>query len=95
MSRKRSNIEISADILRVALTGAKKSHIVYKANLNFKIVRKYMDRLRESGLLAGPTFRDKVYQTTEEGIEYLHRYDEFRDYMQSTGVTPEYESFVS
>ena len=42
MSRKRSSYEISADILKVALRGAKKSHIVYQANLNFSIVKGYL-----------------------------------------------------
>jgi predicted transcriptional regulator len=37
--KRRSNIEISADILKVALHGAKKSHIVYRANLNFEVVK--------------------------------------------------------
>ena len=34
MSGKRSDVEISAAILKVALNGAKKSHIVFKANLS-------------------------------------------------------------
>ena len=49
MVRKRSEIEILADILRVAESGARKSHIVYKANLNFKIVEGYLNILRNSG----------------------------------------------
>jgi predicted transcriptional regulator len=36
--KRRSNIEISADILKVALHGAKKSHIVYRANRILSIV---------------------------------------------------------
>ncbi|MHA2313774.1 MAG: winged helix-turn-helix domain-containing protein [Candidatus Hermodarchaeia archaeon] len=45
--KRRSNIEISADILKVALHGAKKSHIVYRANLNFEVVKRYLQRLSE------------------------------------------------
>ncbi|MCK5626233.1 hypothetical protein KAI11_05190, partial [Candidatus Bathyarchaeota archaeon] len=40
-NKRRSDLEISADILKVALHGAKKSHIVYRANLNFEVVKKY------------------------------------------------------
>jgi predicted transcriptional regulator len=38
---RRNDLEICADILRVARRGAKKTQIVYEANLNFKIVKKY------------------------------------------------------
>ena len=51
MSGKRSDIEISAAILQVARNGAKKSHIVYKANLNYNIGKKYLDRLMNSELI--------------------------------------------
>ncbi|EMR73165.1 hypothetical protein MCGE09_00002, partial [Thaumarchaeota archaeon SCGC AB-539-E09] len=37
--------------LKVAQTGAKKTQIVYQANLNFKIVKKYLNRLIDKGLL--------------------------------------------
>ncbi|NQT09462.1 transcriptional regulator, partial [Candidatus Bathyarchaeota archaeon] len=39
---KRNNLDICADILRVSRGGAKKTHLVYKANLNFNIVKKYI-----------------------------------------------------
>lgn len=82
MSGKRSNIEISADILRVARDGAKKSHIVYKANLNFKLVKTYLDRLREAGLIAGPDGRRRIFTTTERGVKYLDHFEGFRDYIR-------------
>lgn len=82
MSKKRSDIEILADILKVAKTGAKKSHIVYKANLNFEIVKNYLDRLEKSGLITGPDGREKIFSTTEKGIKYLDHYESFKDYMK-------------
>ena len=82
LSRKRSDIEISAAILRVARGGARKSHIVYKANLNFKMVKKYLDRLRESGLITGPACGSKVFRTTEKGAKYLDYFEGFKDYMK-------------
>ncbi len=48
---RRNDLDICADILTVARAGAKKTHIVYRANLNFKLVRKYLRRLIENGLL--------------------------------------------
>lgn len=81
MTRRRSDIEISAAILRVARGGARKSHIVYKANLNFKTIRTYLDRLRDSGLISGPMEGKRLYWTTEKGIEYLSHFEGFQDYI--------------
>ena len=72
MSRKRSSYEISADILKVALRGARKSHIVYQANLNFSIIKDYLHDLIQSGLLHGPMNGSKLYTTTEKGIEFIN-----------------------
>ena len=82
MSKKRSDIEILADILEVAKSGAKKSHIVYKANLNFEIVKNYLDLLQRSGLITGPDGKDKLFSTTEKGTKYLDHFEAFKDYMK-------------
>ncbi|MCW4040749.1 MAG: winged helix-turn-helix domain-containing protein, partial [Candidatus Bathyarchaeota archaeon] len=42
---RRDKIEIFADILKVAKNGAKKTHIVYKANLNFSTLKNHIKRL--------------------------------------------------
>jgi predicted transcriptional regulator len=69
---RRDKIDIIADILKVALHGAKKTHIVYKANLNFNVLKKYIIRLEEKGLLM------KVdgghYMTTKKGSQFLEQY---------------------
>jgi len=65
-------LDICADILRVALDGARKTRIVYQANLNFTILHKYMRRLMENGFLTqieGPHFI-----TTEKGCQFLEQY---------------------
>jgi predicted transcriptional regulator len=68
---KRNNLDICADILRVSRGGAKKTHLVYKANLNFNIVKKYITGLMESGLLEKNG--DRFY-VTEEGNLFIDRY---------------------
>jgi predicted transcriptional regulator len=80
MSRKRSKLEITADILRVAVGGARKSHIVYQANLNFQIIKNYLKELINSGLLQSPTNGGKLYTTTEKGIQYIHYYDGMKQF---------------
>ena len=81
-SKRRSDIEISADILKVALHGAKKSHIVYRANLNFEVVKKYLERLSESGLINFPSINNRIFKTTPKGREYINRYENLNTYMK-------------
>lgn len=69
---KRNNLDICADILRVSRGGAKKTHLVYKANLNFNIVKKYIAGLTESGLLEKNGER---FYVTEEGKLFIDRYN--------------------
>ncbi len=71
---RRNDIDICADILKVARVGAKKTHLVYKANLNFKIVKKYLSRLSENRLISS---ENGHYITTEEGMQFLEKYQEF------------------
>ena len=56
-----------------AQTGAKKTQIVYQANLDFKIVKKYLSRLIEKGLL-DPANDRRYYTTTSRGVDFIDRY---------------------
>ena len=80
-------MDIMADILRVARGGAKKTWIVYKANLNFKIVRDYLAELKGKGLLSS---QEDIgfYRTTERGLEFLEQYDSFRRFQSLRMGTP-------
>jgi len=70
---RRNDLHICADVLRVALTGANKTRIVYQANLNFKVVKKYLQRLLGNGLLQST--RDRRFITTEKGLEFLKQFE--------------------
>jgi len=71
---RRNDLDICADILQVALDGAKKTEIVYKANLNFTILKKYLRRLIDKDLLQ-PT-EDDQFITTLRGTRFLEKYYE-------------------
>jgi predicted transcriptional regulator len=81
MSHKRSNLEISAEILKVAIGGAKKSHLVYQANLNFAIIKDYLKDLSSAGLLTSPANGRKLYTTTEKGIAYINYIDGMKQFV--------------
>ena len=69
---RRDKIDIIADILKITLHGAKKTHIVYKANLNFTVLKKYITGLEEKGLLM--KIDGRHYMTTQKGSQFLERY---------------------
>ena len=69
---RRDKIEIFADILKVAKNGAKKTHIVYKANLNFSTLKNHIKRLKEKGLLIQTD--GGYYLTTQKGDKFLEQY---------------------
>ncbi len=73
-ANRRNNLDIQADIIRLALvrSGALKTRIVYQCNLNFRIVKGYLQRLIQQGLLVHDPPR---YYATEKGITYLSRYE--------------------
>ena len=66
--RPRCRIEVCADILKVARGGARKTWIVYGANLNFNVVKRYLRDLVGAGALRRT---GDLYHTTEKGMEYL------------------------
>ena len=66
---KRNNRDIEADILRIARTGTLKTWLVYGANLNFNIVKKYLSRLITRGYLVHD---GKRYTTTPKVEEYMN-----------------------
>ena len=74
-SMRRCDFEICADLLRVARGGARKTQLVYRANLNFKVVKKYLSVLLRNGLLeVDPPF----YSSTEKGEEFLRLFEKVR-----------------
>ena len=81
--QRRNNLDIIAEILRVAKDGANKTRIVYRANLNFKVLHEYLDELQEAGLIATDKERNGTLTTTEMGVEYLKHYSGFRQFVKN------------
>ena len=69
----RSRWEILMEILQAALNGAKKTHIIYRVNLNHLRFNKYFPGLLAEGLIAKDTNcnGDTLYRTTEKGKALL------------------------
>ncbi len=71
MSR-RNDLDIQADLLGIASRGAKKTRLVYQANLNFQVIRKYLKMLTDKGFIEE---KDGVYHTTVRGQMFVTQYE--------------------
>jgi len=79
-SQRRSNLQIVAEILRTAKKGAKKTRIVYGANLNFKMLNEYLAKLEAAGLIKHSEDNGGLIHTTEKGKEYLEWFRGLREF---------------
>ena len=68
-----------ANVLRVAVGGAKKTHIMYQCNLSFRQLQVYLNLLIDRGLLikaseSGKSGEAKLFETTKKGRAFLDAY---------------------
>jgi predicted transcriptional regulator len=71
---RRDRLQIIAEILHIARKGAKKTHIVYKANLNHALLEDYLQTLEEQGLISKNADPMHNVQTTQRGIQFVEYY---------------------
>jgi predicted transcriptional regulator len=65
---RRSKIDIVVDVLEVTKNGVRKTVIVYKTNLNFRLAEKYLLLLEKQGLLEK---KSDIYFTSDKGKIFL------------------------
>jgi predicted transcriptional regulator len=72
----RGRLDIIADILHVVRQNAKKTQIMYQANLSYKVLTKYLTAVSEASLI---NFEDEkqCYMLTARGREFLEAYKEY------------------
>ena len=77
MGRRRSNIEIIADMLRVGENGAGKTEIMYTANMSYTQIQRYLDYLVTQGFINKISMDNTMvaYQVTENGFKLLKAID--------------------
>ena len=76
MGRYRSSLQITADVLSVTANGAKKVEIMFKANLSYKLLSQYLNKLVGAALVS---FEGSAgcYRLTRKGKEFLDRFGEY------------------
>jgi predicted transcriptional regulator len=72
----RDRLDIIADILEVANRNAKKTQIMYQANLSYKVLQKYLTEMSEAMLLEFQELKQS-YFVTPKGKEFLQTYREY------------------
>jgi predicted transcriptional regulator len=72
----RGRLDIIADILQVVSQNAKKTQIMYQANLSYKVLTKYLKEVSEASLAAFECER-QCYILTAKGRAFLDAYKEY------------------
>ena len=84
MHRRRSNIEIIGDMLRVGANGAGKTEIMYSANMSYSQLQKYLSLLISQGFVDRLEVGNPVvtYRVTERGSTLLRSIDTILDVLE-------------
>ena len=77
LNKYRNRLQIIRDILLVAASGegSRKTHIMYGANLSYKLVTRYLDEVLKAGLLEYD--RESLYTLTCKGEKFLKLCDTY------------------
>ena len=85
---RRSPMEMICDILKVVSAGpTKPTHILYKANMSWKVLSSYLDFLTSSGMLDKEDQeggKRSTYRLTAKGRKILSLYDGLRESLNGT-----------
>ncbi|KXA96882.1 hypothetical protein AKJ38_02385 [candidate division MSBL1 archaeon SCGC-AAA259I14] len=76
---RRTRMDVYADVLESVRDASRKTHIVYEANLNFKRCKKYLNKLKENGLVEVQSQSPLAWVITEKGKDFLEEYNKIRD----------------
>jgi predicted transcriptional regulator len=75
---KRTNLEITAEILSFCKKPRTKTHVMYSTNLSWQMTQKYLSQLQSLGLLKIHHSVTK-YATTQKGLKFVKKWKELVD----------------
>jgi predicted transcriptional regulator len=81
VARYRDRLQIIADILSIASGGAKKTRIMYRANLSYRLLCRYLREVVMAGLVRRGD--GDCYVITAKGREFLKRHREYLSHWRS------------
>jgi len=82
MERRRSNIEVIADMLRLGEAG--KTEIMYSANMSYRQLQKYLHLLLQLELITKVTVGNPIvtYRVTKKGLRLLRNIDTIMEMLE-------------
>lgn len=85
MGRRRGEVQILSEILSTSLKGVMVTHLMYRTNLSYSTLRKYLSATLKQGLINKVENNDGsvVYFTTEKGKLLLDRLKEVKYVLHS------------
>jgi predicted transcriptional regulator len=72
----RNRLDIIADMLHVTSNGAKKTQIMYRANLNYGLLTKRLDEVKKACLISFER-KSRCYVLTSKGQQFLELYKQY------------------
>jgi len=75
MSKYRDRLRIVADILLIVNDRAKKTRIMYQANLSYRLLCRYLEGVLDAGLVKSDN--DDCFALTAKGREFLDKHEEY------------------
>lgn len=80
MASYRSRLKIVADVLSVVRGGAKKTQVMYQANLSYKLLTRYLRDVIKAGLVSKAG--ENHYKLTPKGFEFLRAFNDYYENRQ-------------
>jgi predicted transcriptional regulator len=79
----RGKIEIIADVVNLCTSGIKKTHIMYRGNLSFEQINRYLRELLKMEFVEQTVIDGiLIYRATEKGRIFLHYYNLMKNIME-------------
>jgi predicted transcriptional regulator len=90
MAVKRERLQVIHDILKVIQENdgkIKPTHILYRANLSHQMLDEYLTELKEKEFIVEKEAkRSKTFSLTDKGFEFLQKYREMLEFVDSFGL---------
>ena len=79
-AKRRDRHDIIIEILKTAVEGRIKTHIMYKAKLSYAQLNEYLPSLVQNGFLENITikikrYHKKVFKTTQKGLRLIENFE--------------------
>ena len=76
LSKNRGSTDVLADVVKVSREGPRKTRIMMKANLSYKLLQKYLAIAVNNGFISSDNSR---YRLTSNGKVFLEEYNKYCD----------------